>query len=94
MIKSISIQDPIEIHTSRAIEVVVELNDGAKRWCFFFTPQGVTKCGDFIAGTKVRIHCGASHMFIVSEISKEIIETAIKQVARQGELEQCTLPII
>jgi len=35
----------------------------------------------------------ATHMFLVSEISKEIIEKAIKQVEKQGELEQCTLPV-
>ena len=93
MIKRINIEDPIEAHTTRAIEVVLEMSDGKKRWCFFFTPEGASKCGDFIEGTKTRIHYGASHMFIVSNISKNIIEKAIKQVESNGELLKCTLPI-
>ena len=93
MIKNIDIQDPIDSHAQGAIEVIVEMNNGKKRWCFFFTPQGAANCGDWIDGTKVRFHYGASHMFLVSEISKEIIEAAIKHVEEQGELEQCTLQI-
>ncbi len=93
MINNIVIEDPIETHITGAIEVIVEMNDGSKRWCFFLTPQGVTQCGDLIEGTKIKFHYGASHMFIVSKISKKIIEATIMQVEKQGELERCTLPI-
>lgn len=31
-------------------------------------------------------------MFLVSEISTDIIEVVIKHVEKLGELEQCTLP--
>jgi len=93
MIKSIIIDDSIDSHNERAIEVVLKMADGTKRWCFFLTPQGATQCGDYIEGTKTRIHYGASHMFIVSDISKEIIESAIKQAEIEGNLLQCTLAI-
>jgi len=93
MIKSIIIEDSIDSHIKRAIEVVLNMTDGTKRWCFFLTPQGASRCGDFIEGTKTRIHYGAPHVFIVSDISKEIIESAIKQAEKEGNLLQCTLPI-
>ena len=93
MIKSIIIEDSIASHIKRAIEVVLEMNDGTKRWCFFLTPEGASQCGDFIEGTKTRIHYGAPHVFIVSDISKDIIESAIKQAEKEGNLLQCTLPI-
>ena len=93
MIKNIYIQDQIDSHTRRAIEVDVELIDGTKRWCFFLTPEGAANCGDWIEGTKVRVHYGASNMFLVSEISKEVIEAAIKHAEKKGEIERCTLLI-
>ena len=93
MIKSIIIEDLIDSHKERAIEVVLNMTDGTNRWCFFLTPQGAAGCGDYIEGTKTRIHYGAPHVFIVSDISKEIIESAIKQAETEGNLLQCTLPI-
>lgn len=93
MIKSIVIEDSIASHKAMAIEVVLEMNDGTKRWCFFFTPEGASNCGGFIEGTKTRIHYGAPHVFFVSDISKDIIESAIKQTEKEGNLLQCTLPI-
>ena len=94
MIKRISIEDPIESHSRMAIEVVIELDDDSKRCCYFFTPAGLSNCGDFVEGTQVRLHYGAPHMFVVSEISTEIIEAALVQIEKRGELEQCTLPIV
>jgi len=93
MIKNIIIEDTIDSHKERAIEVVLEMNDGEKRWCFFLTPSGASQCGDFIEGTKTRTHYGSAHMFVVSDISKKIIESAIKQVENEGNLLKCTLPI-
>jgi len=93
MIKSINIEDSIEAHTTRAIEVVVEMNDDTKRFCFFLTPQGATNCGDFIEGTKARIHYGALHVFTVSDISRAIIESVIKETESKGELLERTILI-
>ena len=77
-----------------AIEVVIELNDNSKRWCYFFTPTGLGNCGDFVEGTQVRLHYGAAHMLVVSDISKEIIETTLAKIEKSGELTQCTLPVV
>jgi hypothetical protein len=90
-ILSIEIQDPIESHKSGAIEVELILDNGARRWYFFFTPEGASNCGDFIEGTSVRVHYGVTHMFLVSEMSKSIIETTLREVEREGEIELRTL---
>jgi hypothetical protein len=92
-IDSIEIEDPIESHKTMAIEVTIINSDGDKRWCFFFTPEGMSACGDFIEGTKVRFHYGAAHMILVSEISPEIIEAALRDIEKQGKVELCTVPL-
>lgn len=93
MIDSIQINDPIEDHKERAIEVHVKLENGAERWCYFLSPEGVSNCGDFINNTQVRLHYGAPHMFVLSEISENNIREALRMVERDGKLECCTLPI-
>ena len=93
-IESIEIEDPMELHKTGAIEVAVVTDRGEKRWCFFFTPEGMASCGNFIEGTSVRFHYGASHMILVSEISKTIIESALRDIENQGEIESCTIPSI
>jgi hypothetical protein len=91
-IESIEIEDPIESHRSGAIEVTVITSEGDKRWCFFFTPEGMSACGDWIEGTKIRFHYGAAHMILVSEISEAIIKAALGDIEKQGKLEICTIP--
>lgn len=91
-ILSIEIEDPIEHHKTGAIFVTVVMSTGEKRWCFFFTPEGMSSCGDFIEGTSVRFHYGASHMILVSEISQAIIESELKNIEKLGEIELCTRP--
>jgi hypothetical protein len=91
-IESIEIEDPIEFHVKGAIEVSVLMASGEKRWCFFFTPEGMSACGDWIEGTKVRFHFGASHMILVSEISELIIKSALMDIDKQGKIELCTIP--
>jgi len=93
MIKNILIEDQIESHTTRGIEVVLEMNDGTKRFCFFLTPQGASNCGDFIKNTKTRVHYGALHVFTVSDISQDIIESVIKEIESNGELLERTILI-
>ena len=92
-IESIEIEDPIEHHTKGAIEVLITTSAGEKRWCFFFTPAGMAACGDWIPGTNVRFHYGASHMILVSEISENIIESVLRNIASRGELEKCTVSL-
>lgn len=91
-LESIEIEGEITSHKTGAIEVTVITTCGEKRWCFFFTPEGMSACGDFIEGTSVRFHYGSSHMILVSEISKSIIESALMDIDKQGELELCTIP--
>lgn len=90
MIANIEIVDPIELSKTGGIEVVVKLEDGKERWCFFLTPEGASSCGYWITGTKVRFHYGAPHMIVVSEISEEIIRAALKDIENQGLIESCT----
>ena len=45
--------------------------------------------GDWVPGTEVRIHY-APNMIVVSEISEEVIEAALRHLASTGELEECT----
>ena len=91
-IEEIIIKDDIELHKTGAIEVDIVTTNGEKRWCFFLTPEGMASCGDWIEGTKVRFHYGASHMILVSEISKTIIELALKDIENNEKLELCTIP--
>jgi len=90
MIANIEIEDPIELSKTGAIEVIVTLETGERRWCFFFTPEGAGACGNWIEGTKIRFHYGASHMIIVSEISETIIHAALKDIEKQGLINECT----
>ena len=89
-IESIEIKDPLKMAARAAIEVDIKTTNGENRWCFFFTPEGIAACGDFIEGTDVRIHHGASHMIVVSEISEKIIEAALKDIENRGVLRECT----
>jgi len=93
-IESIEIEDPIELHTTIAIEVAIVTTEGGKRWCFFLTPEGISACGDWIEVTKVRFHYGASHMVLFSEISESIIESALRDIDKQGKIELCTIPYV
>lgn len=90
-IESIKIEDPIASHVNGAVEVTITTTTGEQRWCFFLTPKGITACGDWIKGTNVRFHYGASHMILVSEISQSIIESALRDIEQQGKIELCTI---
>lgn len=90
-ITSINIEDSIEMHDQRAIEVTVTLLDGSRRWCFFVTPEGIPNYGDYLDSDKdVRIHFGASHMIVISRISEEIIRKTLAHIDNVGELEMST----
>ncbi len=75
------------------IEVTVELTSGERRWWYFMTSGALARCGDIIAGTNVRLHFGAPHMIVVSALSPEIIERALRQIDAQGELLTSTRPL-
>lgn len=88
-IESIKIEDPLD-QTTHAIEVIVTLAADQKRWCAFMTPEIAKNCGDFLAGTQVRVHQGAPHIFLVSEISAEIIYGVLNQIDADGDIFEAT----
>jgi hypothetical protein len=74
----------------RAVEVVVTMDDGALRWCYFMTPAALASAGDWVPGTRVRFHYGTPHMIVVSELSADIIARVLQHLDRNGELAVCT----
>ena len=88
----VHIHDTIDEPLSSAIEVEVVLSNKEHRRCFFATPDALTKFGDFVHGTTIRVHCGMSDMIVVSTISEAIIEQTLHDIERQGRLFACTRP--
>ncbi len=88
-LKSFIIDDHISIEG--AVEVTVELQNGQRRWCFFITPESLSKVGDYIPQTNVRIHLGVSHMIVVSQLDKTIIEKTLQLIDTEGGLERHTV---
>jgi hypothetical protein len=76
-----------------AVEVHVTLADERRRWCFFITPTALAVCGDWVEGTRVRVHLGELHMIVVSELTTEIIERVLRELEATGDLERRTLPL-
>ena len=93
MIQAIHINDDLDIQKHAAIEVTIQLSDGKRRWCFFFTPTALSACGDYIEGTQIRYHYGASHMIVVDAVlTKDLINTVIHCIESRGDLLTSTLP--
>ena len=93
MLKSFSILDDLALAATAAIEVTVELPGGQRRWCFFMTPEALAQCGDWLPDVQVRVHFGAPHMIVVSQIDDRIIEQTLHLIDKQGMLEACTRPV-
>ncbi len=94
MLKSFAIEDDLEAQNSGAIEVTLHLENGSSRWCFFITPAALEACGDWISETHIRVHYGAAHMIVVAgQLNRALIEKALQQIDRAGELEKCSLPV-
>jgi hypothetical protein len=92
MIQDIHIDDDLAIQDHAAIEVTIQLSNGERRWCFFFTPKALSECGDIIEGTNIRYHYGASHMIVVSGLlTQEMISKVLLQIYEQGDLLTSTL---
>lgn len=85
-LKSFIIDDDLAMASVGAVEVIVTLADESRRWCFFFTPEGLSACGDWVPGTQVRYHVGVPHMIVVSEINEEIVDKVLRALDLQGEL--------
>ena len=93
MLRSYRIDDDLARADEAAVEVTVTLADERRRWCFFMTPAALAACGDWVEGTRVRLHLGEPHMIVVSELSVDVIERVLRQLQAEGELERRTLPL-
>jgi len=91
-LKSFTIDDDLSIASRGAIEVTVSMENGERRWCFFFTPEGLSRCGDMVDGSAVRVHPGVAHMIVVSRIDEGIIEKVLCALDVSGALLEHTIP--
>jgi hypothetical protein len=93
VLRSYTIDDDLADADRGAVEVTVTLADERRRWCFFITPAALAAVGDWVEGTRVRLHLGEPHMIVVSELSRDVVERVLRQLERDGELERRTLPL-
>ncbi len=87
-----SIDDEITDPLTCSVEVTIDFGTN-KRWLFFATPQLLASVGDWVTGTRVRLHLGERHMIVVSELSAAIIDVVLRELHTAGELESRTLPL-
>lgn len=87
-----TIDDDITEPLLTSIEVTIQFGS-QKRWLYFATPQLLASVGDWVEGTRARLHLGERHMIIVSELTHEIIDKVLHQLDRDGDLESRTVPL-
>ncbi|MDQ1817627.1 hypothetical protein RBA41_30405 [Massilia sp. CCM 9210] len=87
-----TIDDLMELPLQTSVEVTIAFPTG-KRWLFFATPELLNRVGDLVDGSTARVHLGELHMIVVSELSVEIIDSVLRDLHQNGELERRTLPI-
>ena len=92
-LKSFTIDDPLSLAPTGAVEVTVTFDTGERRWCFFFTPDALSRCGDFVDDSDVRLHLGVPHMFVLSRIDSVLIEKVLRSLDTAGELVEHTVPL-
>lgn len=83
----------MELPLTHAVEVKVELTTGERRWCCFATPGALTRFGDWISGTQMRIHYGAPHLIVLPEVTAATIELALRHIDTAGDIRCATLAI-
>ena len=87
-----TIDDPITDPLTDSVEVTIDFGS-QKRWLFFVTPQLLASVGDWVEGTRTRMHLGETHMIVVSELSEQVIDSVLRELLADGELEMRTLPL-
>lgn len=87
-----TIDDPLTDPLTCSVEVTIDFG-GHKSWLFFVTPQLLASAGDFVPGTKVRVHLGEPHMVVVSELSESVIDGVLRHLWEAGGLERHTVPL-
>jgi hypothetical protein len=89
-----TIDDPITGSPAAAVEVTIDFGGGRKRWCLFVTLEQLASNGDWVDGTKVRVHLCETHMIIVSELNEDIIDRVLRRLYTDDELEARTSPLV
>lgn len=87
-----TIDDAIKPPLTCSVEITIDFPT-EKRWLFFVTPDLLARVGDFVEGSRSRLHLGERHMIVVSEISAEVIDVVLRKLADSGELESRTIPL-
>lgn len=87
-----TIDDLIELPLQTSVEVTIAFPTGL-RWLFFVTPELLNRVGDFVDGSTARVHLGELHMIVVSELNAGIIDSVLRGLYQDGELERRTLPL-
>jgi hypothetical protein len=94
MLKTFEIEDDLATQDSGAVEVILYLEDGRRRWCYFMTPKALTNCGDWIDGTTTPLHYNAPYMIVIAGyLDGNVIEKALRQIDGCGKLEACSMPL-
>jgi len=88
-----TIDDTITDPLRDTVEVTIDFGSGRKRWLFFITSQQLAAVGDWIEGTRIRLHLGERHMIVVGELSESVIDKVLRLLHTSGELEARTLPL-
>jgi len=89
-LRSFVIEDSIESPLNHAIEVTIHLDNGERRWCCFATPDSLTRFGDWVNGTQIRIHFGAPHLIVMTGVTPDTIESALKHIDAAGDIRKAT----
>ena len=87
-----TIDDPITEPLTASVEVTLDFG-GRRRWLFFMTPHALASCGDWVDGTRVRVHVGERHMIVVSELSDTIIDRVLRRLHADGLIERHSRPM-
>ena len=93
VLRSYTIDDDLAHASHGVVEVTVTLTDERRRWCYFMTPAALAACGNWVEGTRVRLHLGELHRVTVSELSCDVIERVLRQLEATGQLERRTSPL-
>jgi hypothetical protein len=86
-----TIDDPLD---RPSVDVVLEFSDGQQRWCYFITPETLSRCSGYaqVDGERL-LSFGSRHEIVVSSITRGLIEQSLSYMESQGKLLDCTLPI-
>jgi len=94
MLTSFTIEDDLSDQDHGAVEVIVHLEDGIRRWCYFMTPTALSNCGDWVDGTEVPIHYDSPYMVVVAgRLDEVLIERALRHIDSHRGLIACTMPL-